>query len=152
MIDIRLDIDAAAAQRALDRLDDQALTPRVAERVEKEVIRPALMQYPAPSGKKQAFASDKARRFFFAAVKSGRITVPYRRSGALGRDWQRTPNADGLTLTSTRPNSDLVRTQGKQAKYHKGTWPTDQQLVKEREGDAALAATAEIVEAIREAL
>jgi hypothetical protein len=128
MIDIRLDIDAAAAQRALDRLDDQALTPRVAERVEKEVIRPALMQYPAPSGKKQAFASDKARRFFFAAVKSGRITVPYRRSGALGRDWATTP------------------------KYHKGTWPTDQQLVKEREGDAALAATAEIVEAIREAL
>lgn len=151
MITIRLDIDAAAAQRALDRLDEHALTPRVAERIEKEVIRPALMQYPAPSGKKQAFASDKARKFFFAAVRDGRITVPYRRSGALGRDWQRTPTADGVTLTSTRPNSDLVRTQGKQAKYHKGTWPTDQQIVREREGDAALAATAELVEAIREA-
>ena len=47
-----------------------------------------LAKYPTQRGGfKAVFKSDRQRRFFFWALKSGAITVPYRRTGTLGRSW-----------------------------------------------------------------
>lgn len=151
MIDAIITIDVQQARDALARVADPALIQRMAERIDREVLNGALAQYPQPSRAKQPFASDASRRFFFAALRSGHITVPYRRTGDLGANWERIPSSDGLTLRSTMPYGALVRSAQEQARYFKGTWPTDQQIALEREADAALAATAELIETIGDA-
>jgi hypothetical protein len=151
VIDLSVTIDVKEALDALARVADPAVKQRMAERIDREVLTGALAQYPQPSRAKQAFASDASRRFFFAALRSGRITVPYRRTGGLGANWGRVPSSDGLTLRSTMPYGAMVRSVQEQARYFKGIWPTDQQIATEREADAALAATAELVEIIGDA-
>lgn len=147
MIDIRITIDATDALRALDRLEEDKLRPKIAKAVADDVVLPALHKYPQASGKKQPFKSDKARRFFFAALRKGQIEVPYRRSGATGRSYEKHPTAQGMDVTSGRPSAILTRGTP-QAAYHKGTWQTHEELAKSLEGDAALVATAAIVEEI----
>jgi len=47
-----------------------------------------LAEYPAQiRGRKAHFVSDKQRKAFFAMLRAGKITVPYRRTGTLGRRW-----------------------------------------------------------------
>ena len=145
---IKLDIDIRAAQSAIAAATAPTLPAQMAEAVANDVVLPTLAQYPQASGRKQPFKSAQARKFFFAGLRQGRITVPYRRSGKLGSEWSKTPDAQGLTLTSQMPYSDMVLTQGKQAAYFAGVWRPDQQLVADKEADAALAATAVLVKAI----
>lgn len=137
-------------EKVLDKVTAPGLSKTIAERIAKEVVLPKLAQYPGASRKAQPFVSDKQRRYFFAALKTGQIVVPYRRTGGLGKpeNWERVVGSDSITLKSTRKYSDLVRTKEKQAKYHKGTWPTDQDIARQSEADAALVATAVLVEMI----
>src|SRR5689334_13851910 len=95
---------------------------RITDRLIKEAVQPELSKSPNPRRQAQPFKSAKSRRYFFAGLKKGSIVVPYRRSGALGNpsNWTRQNTADGATLTSTQRSSDLVRTKGKQSKYHEG--------------------------------
>ncbi len=146
-VDLSIKIDVKDALKALDSLDDPRLPARIAGRVAREVVLPRLMQYPPKSGKKQPFVSDKSRKYFFAALKTGAINVPYRRSGDLGRMWAQQPDSDGMTLTSGMPYSEMVLGP-RQAAYFKGTWPTTEQIARACEPEAALAATAELVETI----
>ena len=140
----------AEAQKALDRVSAPSLPLVIAQRIAKEAVLPRLAQYPPASGRKQPFVSAQSRKYFFAALRSGALVVPYRRSGALGKpsSWGQTPGSDGLTLTSKQAYSDLVRTKGKQAAYFKGTWPTTEMVARSCDADAALIATAVLVEAI----
>ena len=135
---------------ALDRVSAPGVPQEIAQRVAKEVVLPKLAQYPPASRAKQPFVSDKSRRYFFAALRSGALVVPYRRSGALGKpdNWTQTPSGDGLTLTSQMEYSGLVRSKGKQANYFKGNWLTDEDIAEASSFDAALAATAVLVEII----
>lgn len=146
-VDLSIKIDVKDALAALDKLDDPRLPARIGERVAREVVLPRLMQYPPKSGRPMSFVSDKSRKYFFAALKAGQIQVPYRRTGDLGRMWTQTPSSDGLTLTSGVPYSERVIGQ-RQAAYFKGVWPTTEMVARACEPDAALAATAEIVQTI----
>ena len=94
---------------------------------------------PKPTGESQGFASDKQRRFFFAALRSGEITLPYRRTGQLSRSWtsQIDDKADGITGT-VGTNLDYapwvqsveeIGGRGPQAKIHQGRWETDESVV-----------------------
>lgn len=83
--------------------------------------------YPAPRRRKQAFTSDRQRRGFFAKLKKGEISVPYRRSGdTLGR-WSITPMSGGARLRNTSPHAPWIHSAKKQAAYHAGNWKTDQE-------------------------
>lgn len=150
MLSLSVQVDAVEVIRALDRLDDPALTEDMATYVAEQVVLPKLAQYPSPSRKKQPFVSDKARRYFFAALRSGQIRVPYQRSGDLGSKWQRLPFAHGILLQSGVDYSEIVIGE-QQGAYFKGTWPSILQTAQALEGDAALAATAFIVEKIGDA-
>ena len=140
----------ADAIDALDRVSAPGVPQEIAQRIAKEVVLPKLAQYPPASRAKQPFVSDKSRRYFFAALRSGALVVPYRRSGALGKpdNWSQTPSGDGLTLTSQMEYSDLVRSKGRQANYFRGTWPTDVDIAESSEFDASLVATSVLVEII----
>lgn len=137
-------------ERTLTRLQSPALRGVIAARIAKEVVLPKLAQYPPASGRKQPFVSAKSRKYFFAALRSGALVVPYRRSGALGKpdNWTQVQTGGTLTLTSRQPYSDMVRTKGKQAGYFKGVWPTTDQVAAACLPDAALVATAVLVETI----
>ena len=124
----------------------------VARAIQKDAVAPALAKYPTQQHKAQPFKSAGQRKYFFAALKKGAISVPYRRSGRLGIDWQAAEDNDGLTLTSTAPYSDLVRTKGKQSAYHAGNWPTTDDIATEAEGGTApLIAAATITELLQKA-
>lgn len=141
-------------EAALKRVADPDLPREMAKQVADEVVQPKLAQYPAASGRAQPFVSDKQRRYFFAALRTGRIRVPYPRSGHLGSpdNWSRAPMPDGITLTSTMSYSDLViGEQGKQAKYFVGVWRPINETAAAVEAEAALSATALLVERIGDA-
>lgn len=146
-VDIKITIDASDALRALAKLDESTLRPKIANAVADEVVLPALHKYPPQSGKPMKFQTSAQRKAFFAKLRSGEITVPYRRTGRFGRSFEKRPIADGLALTSNLAYAPFVRGPG-QASYHKGNWDTLDELAEQLEGDAALAATAAIVEEI----
>lgn len=137
-------------ERVFAKLTSPAMPGVIAARVAKEVVLPKLAQYPPASRKKQPFVSSQQRKYFFAALRSGALVVPYRRSGALGRpdNWAQVQTGNTRTLTSRQAYSDLVRGDKKQAAYFKGVWPTVSQVAAACSADAALVATAVLVETI----
>lgn len=96
-----------------------------------------LATYPAPQPHAQPFRSDKARRFFFAALREGKITSPYRRTGNLGRAWtsQLTEGADALAgvVGNARSYGPFVQGEGRQSSYFQDSaWPTDAAVLAKR--------------------
>ena len=147
MLDVKVTVDATEADRILDRLTASGFDESIAKYVADEVVLPRFMKYPGASGKAQPFVSAKQRKFFFAALRSGQISVPYRRSGALGSKWQQLPFAHGVLLRSQQGYSEIVIGE-RQGAYFKGTWQSIIEQAKAAEPDAALAATAFIVKTI----
>jgi hypothetical protein len=68
------------------------------------------------------FKSERQRRFFFWALRTGLITVPYVRTYNLQRSWQTVMNETALKATIGSGVSYSQWTHGaKQAQYHKIT-------------------------------
>lgn len=103
-------------------------TKRAGQRLEA-----ALTTYPAPpSSYRMRFKSDRQRRWFFAALRSGRITVPYRRSMTLARGWV-LRFIEGVSefrveVANRVPYLPFVMGPGKQADIHRGRWQTTAQV------------------------
>lgn len=145
-------VDTSDLEAKFGRLNLQGLAADIAEAVAKEAVIPELAKYPGQRRARQPFRSAKSRRAFFAGLRRGSITVPYRRSGALGRNWSQSGSGGNLTLTSGQKYSDLVLTKGKQSGYHAGNWPTTEDIAQKVEGDTAeLIGTAEAVKALQKA-
>jgi hypothetical protein len=125
VIDVRVE-GINAALRILDALpDDTALAREISEAVADEAVLPRLREYPPASGKSQPFISAKSRRYFFAALRRGQISVPRRRSNALRNSWRKYPFGGGVGVESSAAHAELVVGEGdKQAGYHKGNWWT----------------------------
>lgn len=150
MVDLSVKVDVSQAKEAMDRVSDQGNPQRIANAVADQVVIPNLAKYPPQSGKKQPFKSEKSRRFFFAALSDGSLTVPYHRTGDLGASYEKVEHSDGLSLISPLPSAEFTRGPG-QAEYHKNTWITHEEIALQSESDAALVATAEYVEIIGDA-
>lgn len=99
--------------------------------------------YPAQSHKRQPFVSAAQRRAFFAKLKSGAISVPYQRTGALQDAWTFDVDAGGADVTNPSPHA--AYTYAPQAAYHKGNWPNEETLAKRAEPAARDAAEQAIV-------
>ena len=93
----------------------------------------------------------KQRRFFFAALRDGRIEVPYRRglsptSERLKQRWTSKVDASGKSVTVGN-NSSYARqvySKADQSWYHKGNWPTEEDIAKKATPAAVKAYTAGI--------
>lgn len=90
-----------------------------------------LAKYPPkPVGFHMIFKSAKQRRKVFALIREG--LIPYKRTGKLGQGW--TTNVRVMVtsirgvLGNIRPYARLVQDELKQARVHRGRWPTVQML------------------------
>ena len=146
-------IDISDLQKKLAQVTGPDLVRAIAQAVAKEAVEPELAKEPfrTPPYKKMQFKSAKQRAFVMAAIKDGRIQVPYRRTGKIGMSEQH-QTTNGIDVTVPVEYSDYVRTKGRQAKYHDPLWPTDEAIARSIELDAAeLIGTAAVIEALQKA-
>lgn len=58
----------------------------------------------------KTFQSDRQRRWFFAALRSGELVIPYPRTGTLRRGWKVEPRgADDMALRNDTPYGRFVQ-------------------------------------------
>ena len=100
---------------------------------------------PPPGPGSMKFKSDKQRRFVMANIRSGNITVPYKRgtgstlkgSEALNRSYRVDLQGDDATLTSAASYAPYV-VGDQQADIHKGRWMTSVQAVENIQNNGTL--------------
>jgi hypothetical protein len=149
MLKAKVDISDLASK--INQVTGPELVRDIAQAIYDEAVDPELAKEPMRSGRKQPFVSARQRGYFFAALKSGNINVPYRRTGQIGISQFHATSSGGEAVVPVE-YSDLVRTKGKQAKIHEGTWPTTDEIAEKIEGDTAeLIGTAAVVEALEKA-
>jgi hypothetical protein len=136
----------------MERLQ-QKLTSLAGGRVARDSVEQAAQYikyqaviYPGIRRQKQPFKTDKQRRFFFAALRDGTITVPYMRkgiSGGLASRWVIVKMDGGLgagVVNDTPYGKFVMGNPPYQAKYHQGNWKTEKDIA-----DAAERPVLEIV-------
>jgi len=150
MPDIQITVDGLDEAIRKLNYDEGQLGAEMANAVADDVVIPRLREYPPASGRPQPFKSAKARRFFFAALRSGAISVPYRRTGELGRRIAKDPFRGGIVVALLAGHAELVRGES-QGGYFKGTWPTTDEVARESEAEAGPAAEKEAQAFLRRA-
>ena len=105
-------------------------------------LKDKIAKYPTSNQHRpQPFKTDKSRRFFFWALREGKIEVPYRRgmspgSEKLGTSWTTKVSADGRTgrVGNDTAYGRLVQDRASQTAYHKTTgWNTVQDIAKKEQ-------------------
>lgn len=140
-----VEITITGAEDVIRRLGDiqSGRVLRPAMQGSLEVLRGDLARYPRPPAHtwgKWQFVSDKQRRWFFWALRNGQITVPYRRTGSLGRLWTTKITGVGMHMYGHVGNAlgqsygRYVQDKPRQALIHQGRWSTVQDVAKKRIG------------------
>ena len=142
---VNITVEAESALRVLGMEVESGLGNLISDAVIEEQVLPRSRKYPNPSRKKQPFKSAKQRRYFFAALRSGKITVPYPRTQGLAANTsKRRLGLSGMAVKFTRPYAAFVIGEDEeQADYHKGTWTTVTGIAQEIEADAQTVGIAE---------
>lgn len=98
----------------------------------------------------QTFASDRQRRWFFASMRDGSLTLPYRRSRALGQSWAYEVRTPTLAVIGTNIGyARLVKDEGRQSAYLAAVgWPTVQDDATKAEPQVRAALDAAIKKAL----
>ena len=123
-------IDPEKMERALEVAVDGAID---------NAIRPEFRRYPGGKPGPMQWKSEKQRRWFFWALRTGQIQVPYGRTGDLGRQWTKRVRrvAGGIrgVIGSDTPYAKWVINEPSQAQIHRGRWYTVQKVA-EQQADA----------------
>ena len=147
-------IDISDLQQKLAQVTGPDLVRDIARAVAKEAVQPELAKEPFRTQpyKKMQFVSAKQRAFVMAAIRRGDIQIPYRRTGQIGISEQH-QTTNGIDVTVPVEYSDLVRTKGRQARYHDPLWPTTEKIALDIQdgGAAEIIGTAAVIEALRNA-
>jgi hypothetical protein len=122
MLTLTATVDHAALQRILDALgeiDGPELRRILQDAVANDSLLKRVINYPDNRRAPQPFKSAASRRFFFAALRDGRITVPYQRTYALQRGWRY--DAAGARVTNGTGYAAMVMgSKGEQSGYFAG--------------------------------
>ena len=103
--------------------------------------------YPAQRNAPQPFKTDRQRRWFFWALRTGQITVPYSRTGTLANSWRaRKEGWSHWVLENSAAYAALVVGRGEQAKYHEGHWWIAENIIEEDAADLTEDLTEEILD------
>ena len=78
------------------------------------------------------FFSAKQRRFFFAALRDGRINVPYRRTQTLRKGWRQVGTGRTSFIANETPWADLVMGAGQSRHAKKIGWKQAGAMLLER--------------------
>lgn len=144
MPDVKITVHGLTEALAALQQTETDLIPAAAKPAAEATVE-AVKPYPQPSRARQPFRSNQSRRFFFAALRSGQITVPYRRTGALASGWAWQPAPDGAVVSNPHPHADKVVTKNTRYRYHKGTWKDEEQLAEDAAPKAVAAAEQGII-------
>jgi hypothetical protein len=134
-----------ALTKKLGKLTAQgALKPAMARSLAR--LQNGLMKMPppvAPGGGWVSRMTPKARAWFFANLREGKITIPYKRTGKLQQGWSikietgvggplgmRGIVGNDKNIAATGKYARFVQDEEKQAAIHKGRWPTVQGVAK----------------------
>lgn len=117
-------------------------------------LQDILAPYPSQRSRPQPFVSDRQRRGFFAALRDGRIQVPYRRGGrgseTLGRKWSIQKVAFGARLRNPARYARLVHGSPGQTRYHEqGGWQNEDQARRKLQGEQGEIMESAIMQAVR---
>jgi len=130
-----LEQDVERLNRKLRRLASAgALRPAIAEAA--AYIKSEAATYPPVRRQSQPFKTERQRRYFFAALRSGEIEVPYRRKGAgggLAGNWTVVFTTDGAIVGNNKDYGPYVMGTRDQSNYHEGNWKTEQMIATEGE-------------------
>ena len=150
MFNAKIDISDLIAKA--NALTDGAFSDDLLNAVADEAVIPELAKEPfRATRKRMIFTSAKQRAFVMAAIRTGDIEVPYRRTGNIGISVKH-HGTNSIDVESTADYSDYVRTKGKQARYHEGTWETTDTIAERLERDVVeVIATAHVVQALDKA-
>lgn len=132
---IQISVKAGEVDKTLARFRGADILGAAFSRIQRP-LEEALATYPPPSHKKQPFRTVRQRRYFFWALRTGKLQVPYRRTDKLKRGWRARIDLRGTEATLNISNSvDYAEgVMGKrQWKYHQGTWTQAQVTVKKFE-------------------
>jgi hypothetical protein len=90
----------------------------------------------------QTFQSDKQRKWFFAALDSGELQIPYRRTQTLRRGWRAVGSGPSSFIVNETPYADLTVGDGQGRMAKKTGWKKAIDTIQERilkVADAAVA-------------
>lgn len=142
MADSDLDITGIEAVSLLIGIDLVPVLDAIILAISLEV-QGRIAPYPSARRQKQPFRSAKQRRGFFAKLRKGQITVPYRRSGQLGQKWVADKGSGQIRMRNTRRGAKYVHSEQEQASYHRGNWKTDKGVADQVVSDGTAAQIAE---------
>lgn len=127
---------AELVSKGLENLSDEI--PKISSgriRGRLESARTKLRRYPPQTNNPQPFKTDRQRRFFFAALRDGRIVVPYQRTRNLADGWTvEKRGREGYALTNSVGYTRYVHGSAYgtgQAGYHAGNWQLTRDVVEE---------------------
>lgn len=96
----------------------------------------------------RSFQSDRQRKWFFAALREGKLQIPYRRTRNLANRWTVTDSNNGLTVEvgNNTAYGPMMQAQAAQGRYAKASgWQTEQQII-DREGPAVVTYVKDAIE------
>lgn len=114
---------------------------REAVRAGTIAVHKRLPPYPPQAHRPMEWKSDRQRRWFFWALRTGRIKVPYRRTGTLGRFFATRVLETGskrivgeigthIRYAPWVVSEETWRGIGPQARIHRGVWWTLQDVAR----------------------
>jgi hypothetical protein len=129
MIDVSVTVNGLEPLlRKLNSLE-AVYRPAVAESATH--IKRVIATYPQQKvGRKQPPVSRKQRIFLIMSIREGRISVPHRRTGGLGRMWDILFRDSGKTaiVENKTPGAEFVQGSAQSAFHRQGGWKTDRQV------------------------
>lgn len=147
MIDVKIDVSDALAR--LGSIADATLAQQIADKVADAVIAEGA-KYPPQAHRRQPFKSNRQRAFVMGGIKRGTLSIPYRRTGALGASGSKQPFGGGANVVWTAGHAEMVIGERQSAYFN--NWPNVTKIAQKIESDTAEAiATAAVVEALQKA-
>jgi len=99
----------------------------------------------------KTFFSEKQRRWFFAALNSGAITIPYKRTQGFRRGWQKIGSGlQTIIVNSTSYGHFLVGENRQSRMMTIIGWKKMSQVVKERSGKISVIANAAVKKGLKD--
>lgn len=144
-MNVTITLDHATLQRVLSALEELGGAPPadlvalVGDAVARDGVMKRVINYPPMIRKAQPFVSDKQRRWFFANLRSGALSVPYERTYRLQRGWQPFRTSTGAEVRNDVPYAGMVMgSKGDQSSYFAGkSWLSIDRIARDVEAEDA---------------
>ena len=142
----RIEINDGAVTKLFNRLDHSAVMRTLRPPMEASLLslHDDLTDYPGPPQRPypKMLRTAKQRRWFFWALKEGKISIPYARSGKLGQSWNTHIDETGSgmygKIGTNMSYAKWVQNAESQARIHQGNWLTDEQAFGKRRDEIVL--------------